>query len=146
MYTTIQNSCHYSAVYRGPMISIQHGIVVVVMLVAQSHPTLCDLMNCSLPGSSALEILQERILEWGCHSLLQGIFPTQGSNLGFPHCSGFFFFFLPQIVFKIVQSSQNFLASVIAYGSSFFQPQVGYSLAEVNSKDIKYELFACGNG
>ena len=22
----------------------------------------------------------------GCHSLLQGIFPTQGSNLGLPHC------------------------------------------------------------
>ena len=21
----------------------------------------------------------------GCHALLQGIFPTQGSNLGFPH-------------------------------------------------------------
>ena len=22
----------------------------------------------------------------GCHSLLQGIFPTQGLNLGLPHC------------------------------------------------------------
>ena len=22
----------------------------------------------------------------GCHALLQGIFPTQGSNPGFPHC------------------------------------------------------------
>ena len=22
----------------------------------------------------------------GCHFLLQGIFPTQGSNLGLPHC------------------------------------------------------------
>ena len=22
----------------------------------------------------------------GCHSLLQGIFPTQGSNPGLPHC------------------------------------------------------------
>ena len=22
----------------------------------------------------------------GCHFLFQGIFPTQGSNLGFPHC------------------------------------------------------------
>ena len=26
----------------------------------------------------------------GCHFLLQGIFPTQGSNLGLLHCSGFF--------------------------------------------------------
>ena len=26
--------------------------------------TLCDPVNCSLPGSSVQEILQERILEW----------------------------------------------------------------------------------
>ena len=32
----------------------------------------------------------------GSHSLLQGIFPTQGSNLGLLHCRHiFFFFFLP---------------------------------------------------
>ena len=27
----------------------------------------------------------------GCHSLLQGIFPTQGSNPGLPHCGQIFF-------------------------------------------------------
>ena len=32
--------------------------------VAQSCPTLCDPINCSLPGSSVHGILQERILEW----------------------------------------------------------------------------------
>ena len=26
----------------------------------------------------------------GCHALLQGIFPTQGSNPGLPHCRRFF--------------------------------------------------------
>ena len=31
-------------------------------------------------------ILQARILEWVSHFLLQGIFPTQGSNQGLPHC------------------------------------------------------------
>ena len=36
----------------------------------------------SPPGSSVCGILQARILEWGCHALLEGIFPTQGSN---PH-------------------------------------------------------------
>ena len=98
-------------------------------LFAQSCPTLCDPMDCSLPGFSVhgdspgkdtrvglpcpppgdlpnpgieprspslradsllfeppgkpfLGILQARILEWVCHALLQGIFPTQGSN---PH-------------------------------------------------------------
>ena len=30
----------------------------------QSCPTLCDPMNCSLPGSSLHGILQARILEW----------------------------------------------------------------------------------
>ena len=34
------------------------------MLVAQSCPTLCDPMDCGLPSSLALGILQARILEW----------------------------------------------------------------------------------
>ena len=33
--------------------------------VVQSCPTLCDCMNCSLPGSSLHGIFQARILEWG---------------------------------------------------------------------------------
>ena len=32
--------------------------------VAQSCPTLCDPVDCSLPGSSVHGILQARILEW----------------------------------------------------------------------------------
>ena len=32
--------------------------------VAQSCLTLCDLVDCSLPGSSLHGILQARILEW----------------------------------------------------------------------------------
>ena len=48
--------------------------------------TLCNPMDCSLPGSSVHGISQARTLEWDCHSLLQGIFPTQGSNLGVLHC------------------------------------------------------------
>ena len=47
----------------------------------QSCQILCDPMDCNLPGSSAHGILQTRILEWACHALLQGIFPTKGSNL-----------------------------------------------------------------
>ena len=49
--------------------------------VAQSCRTLCDPMDYTVHG-----ILQPRILEWLSHSLLQGIFPTQGSNPGLPHC------------------------------------------------------------
>ena len=34
------------------------------VVVAQSYPTLCDPMDCNLPGSSVHGILQARILEW----------------------------------------------------------------------------------
>ena len=45
----------------------------------------CDSMDCSPLGSSVHRILSARILV-GSHSLLQGIFPTQGSNPGLLHC------------------------------------------------------------
>ena len=39
-------------------------VCFVCVLVSQSCPTLCDPMDCSLPGSSVRGILQARILEW----------------------------------------------------------------------------------
>ena len=33
--------------------------------VTQSCPTLCNPMDCSLPGSSIHGIFQARVLEWG---------------------------------------------------------------------------------
>ena len=53
---------------------------------AQSCPTLCDLMDCSLPSSSVHGIFQARVLEWVAISFSRGIFLTQGSNPGLPHC------------------------------------------------------------
>ena len=41
----------------------------VKVLVAQSCPTLCDLMDCSPSGSSVHGIFQARILEWVAISL-----------------------------------------------------------------------------
>ena len=43
-------------------------------------------MLCSPPGSSVHRISQARVLERGSHFLLQGIFPTQGSNPSLQHC------------------------------------------------------------
>ena len=40
--------------------------------VAQSCPTLCDPMDCNLPGSSVHGILQARILEWVAISFSRG--------------------------------------------------------------------------
>ena len=39
-------------------------------------------MDCSSPGSSVHGIFQAKNTGLGCCALLQGIFPTQGSNLG----------------------------------------------------------------
>ena len=54
--------------------------------VAQLCPTLCDPMDCSPRGSSICGIFPGKNTEVGCHALLQGIFPTQGWNLGLLHC------------------------------------------------------------
>ena len=43
-------------------------------------------MDCSLPCSSVHGDSPGKNTGVGCHSLLQGLFPTQGSNLGLPHC------------------------------------------------------------
>ena len=54
--------------------------------VAQSCLTLCNPVDCSLPRSSVHGIFPGKRTGVGCHFLLQRIFPTQGSNLGVPHC------------------------------------------------------------
>ena len=42
-------------------------------------------MDYSLPGSSVHGDSLDKNTGVGCYALLQGIFPTQGSNLGFSH-------------------------------------------------------------
>ena len=54
----------------------------VKVKVSQSCPTLCDPMDYTVHG-----ILQAGV---GSPSLLQGIFPMQGSNPGVPHCRKIF--------------------------------------------------------
>ena len=55
------------------------------MLVAQCL-TLCNRMDCSLPGFSVHRDYSGKNTEVGCHFLLQGIFLTQGSNLSLLCC------------------------------------------------------------
>ena len=52
---------------------------------AQSCPTLCDPMDCSLSGSSVHGIFQAKNSGKSHHFFLQEIFPTQGLNPGLPH-------------------------------------------------------------
>ena len=53
--------------------------------VTQSRPTPCNPMDCSPPGFSVHGIFPGKNTGVGCHFLLQGLFPTQGSNLHLLH-------------------------------------------------------------
>ena len=52
-------------------------------LITQSCPTLCDPMDCSLPGSSVHGHSPGKNTGAVCHALLQGIFTTEGIE---PRC------------------------------------------------------------
>ena len=59
---------------------------IVMCLVAQSCPILCDPMDCSPPGSSVHGDSPVKNTGVGCHALLQEVFPAKGLNPGLPHC------------------------------------------------------------
>ena len=59
----------------------------VQCLVSQLCLTLCSPMKYSPPGSSVHGDSPGKNIRMGCRARLQGIFPTQGSNPGLPHCS-----------------------------------------------------------
>ena len=62
----------------------EYGGLKVKVSVTQSCPILCNPIDCSPPGSCPWGFPGKNT-GMGSHSLLQGIFPTQGSDLGFLH-------------------------------------------------------------
>ena len=93
------NAFHLQMLYQ-PL----YGKCAVLCLVAQSCLTHCSPMDCSPPGSSVHGDSLGKSTEVGCPSLLQWIFPTQGSNLGLPHCRG--------IVYQLSQQGSNIYPSI----------------------------------
>ena len=68
--------------------------------------TLCNPWTiCRLPGSFVHGILQARIRGVGICFLLQGIFPTQGSNPGLMHCRQILFIWANQTKTQAVNAS-----------------------------------------
>ena len=63
-----------------------HFLCCGVCLVAQACPTLCDPVDCNLPDFPVHGDSPGKNTGVRCHALIQGIFPTQGSNPGLPHC------------------------------------------------------------
>ena len=58
----------------------------MLCFIAQLCPTLFDPMDCSPPGSSVHGDSPGKNTRVSCHALLEGIFPSQGSNPGLLHC------------------------------------------------------------
>ena len=63
------------------LLAFSDGPVDKKVKVAQWCPTLHDPMDYTVHG-----LLQARILEWEDFPFSGGIFPTQGSSPGLPHC------------------------------------------------------------
>ena len=66
----------------------EHWVIIMCQCRFESESESCSVLSDSLrphglhsPGNSPGQNTGV-----GSHSLLQGIFPTQGSNPGFPHC------------------------------------------------------------
>ena len=91
--------------------------LLCVFVLAQSHLTLCDPMDCSPPGSSVHGDSSGKNTGVGCHNLLQGIFPTQGSNPGLPYCQ--------QILYHLSPLGSPRILEWVAYPSPEDLPDPG---------------------
>ena len=77
------------------------------MCCAQSCLTLCNPMDRSPPASSVHGDSPGKTTRMGCHALLQGIFPTQGSNPGLLHCR--------QILYHLSHQVSPWILEWVAY-------------------------------
>ena len=77
------NTLHMPLIIR--ILPLSRGSPPCVCLVAQSCLTLCDCVDCSPPDCSVHGDSPGKNTGVGCHALLQGIIPTQGSNPALSH-------------------------------------------------------------
>ena len=103
--------------------SLAVSLAARCVLSAQSWPTLCDPMACSPPHSFVHGGSPGKNTGVGCHAVHQGIFPTQGSNPGLPHCR--------QILYHLSHQESPWIPERVAYpfskGSSHPRSQTGVS-------------------
>ena len=82
------------------------------------HVQLCDSMDYIVH-----EIIQPRILEWAPVPFSRGLFPTQGSNPGLPHCR----WILYQLSHQESPRVLEWVAYLFSSGSSWPRNQTGVS-------------------
>ena len=97
-----------------------------VSLVARLGLTLCNRIDCSPPCSSVHWDSPGKNPGVGCHALLQGIFPAQGSNPGLLHCKWILYHLRnqrsPFIHISSVQSFSRVWPFVIAWTAAHQAP------------------------
>ena len=95
--------------------------------VTQLCPTLSDLMDCSLPGSSVHRISQARVLEWGAIAFSDpSFYPIPNS-------------FTPHILNITLKQNQKIkrLGKISFLGTDFRNPfRSFFGLASLNSHSI----------
>ena len=98
--------------------------------------TPCDMMDCSPPGPSVHGDSPGMNTGVGCHTLLQGIFPTQGSNPGLPHCRWIFYHLSHQGNPRILEWIDY------RFSSGSFRPrnQTGERNQSLHCRLIRYQL------
>ena len=74
-------------------------------------------VDCNPPGSSVNEDSPGKNTGVGCHALLQGIFPTQGSNPGLPYCI--------QILYHLSHQGSPRILEWVTYCSPGYLPDRG---------------------
>ena len=92
-----KTTLHWPLLFRGWLQFTWEWVKVV-----QSCLTLCDPIDYTVHG-----ILQAQNTGVGSLPLLQGIFPTQGSNSGLPHCS--------QILYQLSHKGSPRILEWVAY-------------------------------
>ena len=118
--------------------------------VAQPCPTLCDPMDCTPPGFSAHGDSPGKNTGVGCHALLQGIFPTQGSNPGLLHRRWILYYLshqeslsLLQGIFPTQESSLSLLHCRWILYQLTYQGSLGVSLSiEALKPGIDFSILA----
>ena len=122
----------------------------VLRLVPQLCLTLCHPMDCSPPDPSVHGDSPGMNTGMGCHALLQGIFPIQGSNAGLLHCRRILYqlnyqgspIFATSMDYTVLGILQPILLEWVAYpfSSGFSQPKNWTRVSWIAGDSLPTEL------
>ena len=105
---------------------------LIMCLVAQLSPTLCDPMNYTAHQAPVHGDSPGKNTGVGCYALLQGIFPTQGLNPGLPHCR--------RILYQLSHQGSPRILEWVAYPLSIPNPGIEPGSPALQAGSLPAEL------